>query len=77
MGVMTGTYANGNNTDRTKRLEIWANWKFQPEGSTKLESNKKMIQNNLFIQMKQTHRFQNQSYGYHVWNCWREFVGWK
>ena len=25
----------------------------------------KMIQKNLFIQQKQTHRFQNQPYGYH------------
>ena len=29
----------------------------------------KMIQNNLFIQQKQTDRFQNQIYGYQKRNC--------
>ena len=33
--------------------------------STYMWSLIKMIQKNLFIKQKQTHRFQNQSYGYH------------
>ena len=34
-----------------------------------MESNK-MIQKNVFIKQKKTHRFQIQSYGYHGWNSW-------
>ena len=34
-----------------------------------VESNK-MIQKKLFKKQKQTHRFQNQSYGYYRWKHW-------
>ena len=40
----------------------------------------KIIQKNLFIKQKQTHRFQNQAYGYHRWNHWagrEELGGWE
>ena len=36
------------------------------------KTNKKMIHKNLFIKQKQTHRFQNQTYGYQKGNHGRE-----
>ena len=32
----------------------------------------KMMQKNLFVKQKQTHIFQNVTYGYRRGNCWRE-----
>ena len=37
----------------------------------------KLIQNNLFIKQKQTHRYQNQSYGYQTVGQRKELGGWE